>query len=86
MSCLRAARILQSHVDGELDEVTARRVAAHVAECRRCGLEVAVYREIKDSLARKAAPSQETLSRLMAFGQALADGEDPGRESASLGG
>jgi anti-sigma factor RsiW len=85
MSCLRAGRILQSHLDGELDEVTARRVAAHVAECRRCGLEVAVYREIKDSLTRKTPPSDEALSRLMAFGQALADGHDPGHESTSFG-
>ncbi|MBV7697464.1 glycosyltransferase [Streptomyces sp. TRM70350] len=33
--------------------LTARRVAAHVDDCRRCGLEAAVYREIKSALARQ---------------------------------
>ncbi|MBV7697379.1 anti-sigma factor [Streptomyces sp. TRM70350] len=71
MSCMQVARVLQSYLDGETDEITARRVAAHLEDCRRCGLEVAVYREIKQSLARHEAPADEAVARLRAFGETL---------------
>lgn len=73
---MHVARVLQSYVDGETDEVTARRVAAHLEDCRRCGLEAALYREIKNSLARREAPDQDAVARLRAFGESLARGED----------
>jgi anti-sigma factor RsiW len=75
MNCMQVARILQSYLDGQADEVTARRVAAHLEDCRRCGLEAAVYREIKHSLAGREAPAADAVARLRGFGEALAGGD-----------
>ncbi|NUP36303.1 MAG: zf-HC2 domain-containing protein [Streptomyces sp.] len=71
MNCMQVARVLQTCLDGEADEATVRRVADHVEDCRRCGLETAVYREIKNSLARRQAPDETTMGRLRAFGNTL---------------
>ncbi|MGH9074274.1 MAG: zf-HC2 domain-containing protein [Acidimicrobiales bacterium] len=61
-------RLLQTHIDGELDEVSARLVVRHLEECRRCGLEASIYAEIKTVLARQSAHlDQETVRRLQAF-------------------
>jgi anti-sigma factor RsiW len=68
---MQVARVLQSHLDGETDEATARRVAVHLEDCRRCGLEAAVYRELKQSLARREAPAAQTVTRLRDFGESL---------------
>jgi anti-sigma factor RsiW len=78
MNCMQVVRILQAYLDGQVDEVTARRVSAHLEDCRRCGLEAAVYREIKHSLSRRETPADEAVARLRGFGEALARGESPG--------
>jgi anti-sigma factor RsiW len=87
-SCMQVMRVLQSYLDGHTDEVTARRVANHLDACRRCGLEAATYREIKASLARRAAPPDEAaVDRLRAFGAALTSDDanlhDPGEAPPS---
>ncbi|MFP3986562.1 anti-sigma factor [Streptomyces sp. E11-3] len=82
MNCLQVARVLQSYVDGEADEVTARRVAAHLADCRRCGLEATVYQEIKSALARRQSPDDLTLRRLRDFSTALLRDPPPDDDSA----
>ncbi|MEV0961796.1 MULTISPECIES: anti-sigma factor [unclassified Streptomyces] len=71
MNCLQVARLLQSYLDGETDEVTARRVAAHLEDCRRCGLEASVYEEIRGALSRRGTPDAEAVARLRIFGEAL---------------
>ena len=72
-SCMQVMRVLQSYLDGQTDQFTARRVANHLDACRRCGLEASTYREIKAALARQAVPVDETsLQRLRAFGSSLA--------------
>ncbi|MDA8044675.1 MAG: zf-HC2 domain-containing protein [Actinomycetota bacterium] len=81
-SCLQVMRTLQSYLDGEVDELTARRVASHLDVCRRCGLEASVYREMKAALSRQGEPvSSESLERLRRFSSSLlqgnADGEGP---------
>lgn len=81
MNCLQVMRVMQPYLDGETDEVTARRVAAHLESCRRCGLDAAVYREIKNALARQEAPDQSSVDRLRAFGQSLL--EPPGTGARS---
>lgn len=75
--CMQTMRLLQSYLDGNLDELEARRVAAHLEDCRRCGLEISVYREIKGAL-RRHEPSVETvtLQRLRHFSRHLAEGDD----------
>jgi anti-sigma factor RsiW len=71
MNCLQVRRVLQSYLDGETDERTVRRVAAHLEDCRRCGLEAAVYREIKAALARREAPDSDAVRRLHQYGRSL---------------
>jgi SAM-dependent methyltransferase len=39
--CRRIAGVLQGYLDGEVDAVTTRQVAAHLERCRQCGLEAA---------------------------------------------
>ncbi|MFH9071369.1 anti-sigma factor family protein [Streptomyces alboflavus] len=81
MNCLQVARVLQSYLDGETDEVTARRVAAHLEDCRRCGLEATLYEEIKNALARRQQPDELTLHRLRDFGAALLEEPPPDEEA-----
>ncbi len=45
--CYRTSRALQRYLDGEADDRTATRIAEHLEECRRCGLNAATYRAIK---------------------------------------
>ncbi|MFG2569815.1 anti-sigma factor family protein [Streptomyces sp. NPDC048567] len=71
MNCLQVARVLQSYLDGETDEKTARRVAVHLNDCRRCGLEASVYQEIHSALARRTSPDRGAMERLHAFGVSL---------------
>lgn len=71
--CMRTMRILQTYLDGSLDEVSGRRVAAHLEECRRCGLEASVYSEIKAALRDKnRLVDPQALDRLRRFGEQLA--------------
>ena len=78
MRCMRTMPVLQSYLDGNVDEATARRVAAHLEDCLRCGLEVEVYSEIKTALAeQRDAIDQGALDRLQHFAAHLAAGDDP---------
>ncbi len=77
LHCLHNMRLLQTYLDGALDEMPARRVAEHLEECRRCGLEAEIYREIKASIhERDCTVDPGAVERLRRFGEALArDGE-----------
>jgi anti-sigma factor (TIGR02949 family) len=82
-SCAEVARVLQSYLDGQVDDLTAQRVHRHLEHCRRCGLEAETYEAIKDAIARRAARvDPATLERLRAFGERLAE-EGPTGESGS---
>ena len=73
-SCRQVIRVLQAYLDGQTDELTARRVANHLDACRRCGLEASTYREIKAALARQASPLDvAALERLRSFGSGLTE-------------
>lgn len=79
LECLRVTRVLQSYLDGVTDEVTARRVAVHLEQCRRCGLEADTYRAIKGALARHEHTPADAVERLRAFAETLTvQGEPPG--------
>lgn len=80
-SCREVGRVLQAYLDGQVDELTARRVSAHLEACRRCGLEAHVYDELKRALARGAAGVDPSIvERVQAFGRALV--ESPPGEAA----
>ena len=72
--CREAMRELQTYLDGGLDEQAAPRIARHLADCRRCGLEARIYTEIKTSLARRdrEAPD-DAVARLREFAAHLPD-------------
>lgn len=88
LTCREVGRLLQRYLDGETDEPATAKVAEHLEDCRRCGLEAGIYREITAALARHATVLPEAaLIRLRRFGQQLAtggasgapdgDGDDP---------
>jgi hypothetical protein len=79
-SCLEIGRQLQSYLDGHVDDLTATRLSRHLELCRRCGMKADTYRQIKQSLARRAEPvDPDAVARLRAFGQELlAEDHDPG--------
>lgn len=76
LSCPEVGRLLQRYLDGELDdpnEIDA--LAAHLDDCERCGLEAETYRHIKASLEqRRPVVPPDSVERLRAFGEQLADG------------
>lgn len=74
--CMSVMRVLQSYLDDTTDEETARRVADHLKNCRRCGLEAKVYREIKAALGeRSKTVDPETIERLQHFSELLISSE-----------
>lgn len=83
MSCEQVASSLQSYLDGQVDDLTARRVRDHLEMCRVCGLEAETYTAIKEAIARRGTPvEREVLERLERFGRRLAD-EGPIDETGS---
>lgn len=84
-TCREVGRVLQSYLDGHVDELTARRVARHLELCRRCGMEAQTYSEIKRSLARRGGDvDPEVVERLRSFGSELIERgpEEPPEERA----
>lgn len=78
MSCHQVGELLQHYLDGELDPARSQRLAAHLEDCRRCGLEADTYERIKHSLAQQRPEvSPDSLARLHEFGTRLARGEEP---------
>jgi anti-sigma factor RsiW len=66
--CRGVARLIQHHLDGELDEEAARVVAQHLEMCLRCGLEASTYRQLQRHLARLQEPVDDAvLERLRRF-------------------
>jgi hypothetical protein len=77
MSCEEVGKVLQEYLDDHLDPGRSERLAAHLEECRRCGLEAETYQHIKESLAARREPaSDDSLARLRAFGERIARGEE----------
>lgn len=79
VTCRRVGQLLQAYLDGEADDLTARRLAHHLDACRRCGLELETYTQIKASLRQHPDEiDHDALHRLQAFGQGLVDRGDDG--------
>lgn len=77
LTCRDVGKVLQAHLDGELELWEASAVADHLSACEGCGMEAHVYAEIKAALSRRAheIPS-EAVARLRQFSERLADGGD----------
>jgi hypothetical protein len=84
LTCREVGRLLQRYLDGDTDGRVTARIADHLEDCRRCGLEAEIYREIKASLARQAPALPDTaLARLRRFGDQLAAGGAPEHPSGN---
>ena len=66
IECMRVGRLLQSYLDGELDdEQGAAMVARHLEACRRCGLAADSIEELKTRTARlRRDPDPEQVQRI----------------------
>jgi anti-sigma factor RsiW len=73
-NCREVATYLHRYLDGEVDDRTRRRVAAHLEDCRRCGLEAETYRALKRALARRGALPDDAVARLHSFAEQLLAG------------
>lgn len=71
LSCAQVADLVQSFLDDELTEATSAKLARHLHECERCGIEADVYRRIKAALG--VDPPAEAVDRLQAFALTVAD-------------
>ncbi|MPY91853.1 MAG: zf-HC2 domain-containing protein [Acidimicrobiia bacterium] len=85
MNCMQVGRRLQRYLDGEVDDLTARRILRHLEDCRRCGLEVVAYTAIKASLARRDDVPSDVLVRLRQFAEQLLREGPPPEEDAAGG-
>ncbi len=75
LTCHEVGLVLQAFLDDEADEVAARRVADHLHDCVRCGMEAATYERIKKSVGQhRPALDPATVARLRRFGEQLAAG------------
>ena len=76
MSCEDVLEVLQSYLDGETDEQTAKAVVAHLDDCEHCEMESDVYRRIKGSLNKQTREvDPEIMAALSKFGEKVARGE-----------
>lgn len=75
IDCHHVGELLQHYLDGYIDADRARRIEAHLEECRQCGMEAEMYEQIKAVLAahRTEVPA-ESIDRLRQFGERLAHG------------
>lgn len=76
-SCAEVAKVLQSYLDGQVDDLNAARVRRHLDHCRRCGLESETYQAIKEAIARRADHvDDDAYERLREFATRLPDAVD----------
>lgn len=78
ISCRKVGKVLQTHLDGELDDTRRRMVAAHLEECERCGLEADVLAGVRAALrSRRDHLPVATAAALREFSDRLVNGEEP---------
>ncbi len=75
--CMELRKDFQTHIDGELDQETARRIDDRLDACKGCGMEHETYLELKQALTKMRPPSPEALGRLEDFVEDLASGAEP---------
>lgn len=76
LNCIQVGKVLQQYLDDVIDPTTAELVAAHLDDCRRCGMKASEYRQIKRSLAHIAPDTDEAaVARLRDFAARISAGE-----------
>ena len=79
MTCEEVVQVLQRYVDAEVDSGDGTKVSLHLGDCRTCGVEYTTYRQIKETLVRRAQPAVEpaVIDGLRRFCDELARSQDP---------
>jgi predicted anti-sigma-YlaC factor YlaD len=79
MTCEEVVQMLQNYLDAEVENGTATKVSLHLGDCRTCGVEYSTYRDIKETLVRRAQPAVDPLvmDTLRRFCQDLSQGRVP---------
>lgn len=71
ISCARVHDLVQSYLDGELEEGPERdRLVEHLHRCRPCGVEAETYERIKASLSGRSPAA--SVDRLTAYAASIA--------------
>ncbi len=72
-SCMQVLRRLDAYLDGQLEDRTmARRIAAHLDVCERCGMKAETITALKSALRRLGPRSDpRAVARLRAFARSL---------------
>lgn len=72
-SCIQVLRRLDAYLDGQVEDARmARRIAAHLDVCARCGMKAETIAELKGALRRLAPPADpQAVERLRAFARSL---------------
>ncbi len=67
--CREVRKLIGGFIDGEVDQDLAAKIAEHLDDCRRCGLDAGVYTRVKQSLqARPPMVDDDAVARLREFG------------------
>ena len=73
VNCREVGKVLQSYLDGDVEEDFAAKIVEHLEACKDCGLEHETYTRIKSSLAgQRPTVSDDVVARLRDFGETLA--------------
>ncbi len=76
LNCIQVGRVLQQYLDDVVDPTTASLVAAHLDDCKRCGMKASEFRQIKRSLSRIAPDTDDaSLARLHDFAAKISAGD-----------
>lgn len=76
-NCREVGQAIQGFIDCEVETDFATKIAEHLEDCKRCGLEAEVYTQIKTSLEERRSPVDEhVVARLRDFGSSLSDPEN----------
>lgn len=74
LDCREVGKVLQRYLDGDVDTDVAARIAAHLDDCRQCGLEYEIYARIKGSLTgHHEEIDMAAIARLRDFGRKLTE-------------
>jgi len=74
VDCREVGRVLQNYLDNDVEPGFAGKIAAHLDECKKCGLEATTYTQIKDSLGdTRPEVDTDAIQRLRLFGTHLTD-------------
>lgn len=81
-SCHQVLEVMQSYIDGEVDEKTALNVVEHLEMCERCAHEVHLFRRIQNAVREQADEiDPRIVERLEAYALELSSADPNSHDS-----